>query len=188
MNLSSNKRIAVLAVVVFALDQLSKLGIIKYFGFGEEKVLLDGFFKLVYWLNTGAAWSMFRDNNQMLAIVDLLALLILFLVRHRFETHTTLGWVSLGLLFGGITGNLLDRLLPARQAVIDFIYFYIRRSGGREIGFPAFNVADSAICIGVALLFFLSLQKEKASAAQARAGAGNSTADRESPIADEAAQ
>ncbi|MCX6905266.1 MAG: signal peptidase II [Verrucomicrobia bacterium] len=188
MNLSSNQRIAVLAVVVFALDQLSKLAVLKYLGYAEEKVLVNGFFKLVHWGNTGAAWSMFRDSNDMLAIVALLALLVLFIVRHRFDIHTTLGWVSVGLMFGGIAGNLLDRLLPARRHVIDFIYFYLRRSGGGEIGFPAFNVADSAICIGVALLFFLSIQKEKASAAQAQAGAGGSAGGRESAIADEATQ
>jgi signal peptidase II len=89
-------------------------------------------------------------------------LLVLFLVRNRFDIETRLGWISLGLMFGGIVGNLTDRLLPTRRHVIDFIYFYVR-SGGDEIGFPAFNVADSAICVGVALLFILSFQKERSS-------------------------
>ena len=44
--------------------------------------------------------------------------------------------------------------------VVDFLYFYVVRRDGREAGFPAFNVADSAICIGVGLLFILSLQTE----------------------------
>lgn len=151
---------------VFALDQLTKLAVLNYLGYAEEKVVIDGFFKFVHWVNTGAAWSLFHDNNALLAIVALVALLILFLCRHRFDIHTTLGWVAMGLMFGGIAGNLLDRLLPSRQHVIDFIYFYIKRRGAfgaeAEIGFPAFNIADSAICIGVLLLFILSFQKEKA--------------------------
>ena len=164
MKFGPNKRIAILAVSVFALDQLTKLAVLNYMGYAEERVVIDGFFKLVHWVNTGAAWSMFRGNNELLAVVALIALLVLFLFRHRFETHTTLGWVSMGLIFGGIGGNLLDRLLPSRHHVIDFLYFYVKRRGASgpaaEIGFPAFNVADASICIGVLLLFILSFQKE----------------------------
>jgi len=163
LNLSSNTRVGVLALAVFALDQLTKKAVLNYLGFEEEHVVIDGFFKFVHWGNTGAAWSMFRNNNGLLAVVALVALLVLYLVRHRFDIHTTSGAVALGLLFGGIAGNLLDRLLPARQHVIDFIYFYLKRRGDSgEIGFPAFNVADSAICLGVALLFILSFQKDNA--------------------------
>jgi signal peptidase II len=155
---------ALLALVVFVLDQFSKLVVLKFLRYGEERVVIDGFFKFVHLGNTGAAWSIFRDNNEMLTIVALIALLVLFLVRERFAIETTLGWISLGLMFGGIVGNLLDRLIPSRHAVIDFLYFYVRRTGENgsvgELGFPAFNVADSAITIGVALLFILSFQKE----------------------------
>jgi signal peptidase II len=77
-----------------------------------------------------------------------------------------LGQLSLGLIFGGIAGNLLDRFLHGH--VVDFIYFFVSRRGGGEIGFPAFNVADSAICTGVGLLFLLSWQKDAASAAAAK--------------------
>jgi signal peptidase II len=151
---------AALASLVFVLDQLSKLAVLKHLGYAEEKGVVEGFFKLVHWGNTGAAWSMFRDNNEMLAIVALVALLVLFLVRHRFDIHLALGWISMGLIFGGIAGNLFDRLLPSRRHVIDFLYFYVQRDGKGELGFPAFNVADSAICVGVFLLFVLSFQKD----------------------------
>ncbi len=149
-----------LAVLVFVLDQVSKLAVLRYLGYAEAKVVIDGFFKFVHWGNTGAAWSMFRDNNELLAIVALVALLVLFLVRHRFDIHVTLGWISMGLMFGGIAGNLLDRLLPQRRHVIDLIYFYIRRADGSELGFPAFNVADSAICTGVGLVFLITWRSE----------------------------
>lgn len=159
MNLNSNRRIAALAAVIFALDQITKKVVLHFLGREEERIVIDGFFKWVHWGNTGAAWSMFHGNNEVLAIVALIAFVVLFLFRHRFDIHTTLGWMAMGLMFGGIAGNLLDRLV--RGHVIDFIYFYIKRRGdGGEVGFPAFNVADSAICIGVGLLFILSFQKE----------------------------
>jgi len=157
-----NRRIAAIALAVFALDQLTKLIVLRLLPVvGMEKVVVDGFFRFVHWGNTGAAWSLFRGNNELLAIVALVALLVLFLSRHHFESRTTLGQVAFGLIFGGITGNLLDRLLPSRQQVIDYIYFYVKQGGGGEIGFPAFNLADSGICIGVGLVFLITWKSER---------------------------
>jgi signal peptidase II len=156
--LNSNWRIAVLALAVFVVDQISKLLVLNYLGFTEERVVVPGFFKLVLWWNTGAAWSLFRDNNAILAAVAATALLILYLTRHHFEIHTLGGQISLGLIAGGILGNLTDRLL--RDHVIDFLYFYVVCRNGEEAGFPAFNVADSSICLGVGLLFVLSWLNE----------------------------
>lgn len=149
---------AILALSIFVSDQITKLLVINYLGLQEERVIVPGFFKLVLWGNTGAAWSLFRGNNGMLALVAVAALVILFLTRHHFEIHTLGGQISLGLIFGGILGNLTDRLL--RDHVIDFLYFYVIRRNGEEAGFPAFNVADSSICVGVGLLFVLSWLNE----------------------------
>jgi signal peptidase II len=160
-----NRRIAFLAFVVLALDQLSKQIVLRYLALHEERDIINGFFKLVYWSNTGAAWSMFSNQNEALAVVSLVALLGLFLWRHHFDTRSTLGQISLGLIFGGIVGNLTDRLIV--RHVIDFLRFYIYRRNGEEVGFPAFNIADSAICVGVFLLFILSWREpEPRSSAQ----------------------
>jgi signal peptidase II len=156
-----NRRIAAIALVLFAFDQLTKLFVLRFLDKGRERIIIDGFFKFVHWGNTGAAWSLFRGNNELLAIVALIALLVLFLSRHHFESRTLLGQIAFGLIFGGIAGNLMDRLLPSRQEVIDFIYFYLRQRGGGEIGFPAFNLADSAICIGVGLVFWITWKSEQ---------------------------
>jgi signal peptidase II len=163
MKHNSNLRVAGLALVIFLLDQLSKLAVLKYMEFPHEKVVIPGFFKLVLWQNTGAAWSLFKENNAILAGVAVVALVVLFLTRHHFELHTVGGQISLGLIFGGILGNLTDRLL--RNHVIDFLYFYVIRRDGTELGFPAFNVADSAICTGVGLLFLLSWRNETSKSA-----------------------
>jgi len=92
----------------------------------------------------------------------ILALVALFLTRHHFDSHKLSGQIAFGLIFGGIAGNLTDRLLPSRHAVVDFIYFYIQQRGGNEIGFPAFNIADSAICTGVGLIFLITWKNEHA--------------------------
>lgn len=162
MKFDAEKRIALLAGAIVLLDQLTKALVLQTLAYGQdEKVIIHGFFKFVHWGNTGAAWSMFHGNNELLAIVSLVALLVLFLYRRHFETRTWIGQLSLGLIFGGIIGNLIDRLF--RNHVIDFIYFYLQQRGGREVGFPAFNIADMAICSGVGLLFILSWKQENQS-------------------------
>jgi signal peptidase II len=154
-----NRRIALIAVLVVALDQVTKHMVLLLLPQPrQERVVIEGFFRFVHWGNTGAAWSLFRGNNGLLAGVALLALLVLFLSRHQFDSRTLLSQIAFGLIFGGIVGNLIDRLWVGH--VIDFIYFYVQQRGGAEIGFPAFNVADSAICTGVGLVFLITWRSE----------------------------
>lgn len=160
MNWHAERRLFWVALGILAADQATKILVTRNLAFHEELVLLDGFFKLVHWGNTGAAWSLFHGNNLALALVSAAALLALFFCRRHFATHTTRGQIAVGLLFGGIIGNLIDRLRV--DHVIDFIRFYVhRRESGTEIGFPAFNIADSAICVGVGLLFLMSWQENE---------------------------
>lgn len=159
-NLSPNKLIFGVALLVLTLDQASKQIVMRALHYSEEVMVLDGFFRFVYWGNTGAAWSMFRDNNFILAFVSVLALFVLYFVRRHFGVHLRTGQVALGMILGGILGNLTDRVI--HHHVIDFIYFYVNRRGGGELGFPAFNLADTAICTGVGLIFLISwLQDSK---------------------------
>lgn len=160
MSLGKNQRIAAIAFFILFFDQATKQIVLRNLQFHrDEHVVLDGFFKLVHWGNTGAAWSVLSGNNEMLAIISLLALLLLFFYREYFDTRTFMGQTALGLIFGGITGNLIDRLFVGH--VIDFLRFYLYQRGGTEIGFPAFNIADAAICTGVGLLFLISYQAEQ---------------------------
>jgi signal peptidase II len=162
LSLTPNRRIALIALGVIGLDQLTKAIVLRVLGYTEQKVVIDGFFKFVHWGNTGAAWSLFRGNNNLLALVAVAALVVLFFSRHHFNSRTLLGQVAFGLIFGGIVGNLIDRLW--RHQVIDFLYFYVQRRSGTELGFPAFNVADSAICTGVGLVFLITWQHERQTA------------------------
>lgn len=164
---SPNRRIAAFGFLIFVLDQATKAVVLHLLPEGAEHVVINGFFKFVHWGNTGAAWSMFRGNNELLAIIALVALVVLFLSRHHFESRTLLGQIAFGMILGGIVGNLTDRLLPGRRQVIDFLYFYVNRSDGSELGFPAFNVADSAICVGVALVFLVTWRADREAKAKA---------------------
>jgi signal peptidase II len=158
---TANGRIAIIAILVVAFDQFTKGLVVHLLGYGEERVVIDGFFNFVYWGNTGAAWSLFKGNNFILAAVAVVALVVLFLSRHHFDSGSLLGQAAFGLIFGGIVGNLIDRLRAHVHHVIDFLYFYLRQRDGNVIGFPAFNLADSAICTGVALIFLLTWRNEQ---------------------------
>ena len=158
LSAKSNRNLAIIAAVIFVLDQFTKWLVLNLLEKGDEKIIINGFFKFVHWGNTGAAWSLFRGNNGALALVALLAFVALFLTRHHFNSHTLPGQIAFGLIFGGIAGNLTDRLF--RNEVIDFIYFYMQQRGGGEIGFPAFNIADTAICTGVGLIFLITWKNE----------------------------
>jgi signal peptidase II len=161
MSFGATKRMAAVAVLVLAFDQLTKMAVLQWLGPADHKVVIEGFFRIVHWTNRGAAWSLFNQiagSNEWLALFAIVALVILFLARRHFDVHTAAGQVALGLISGGIVGNLVDRFVQGH--VIDFLYFYLERRGGGELGFPAFNVADTAICTGVGLVFLMSWQKD----------------------------
>ena len=148
------KRILATAAIVLVADQITKQLVLRALEGGETKIVIEGFLRFVNWKNTGAAWSMFEGSSLPLAALSVVALIALIKYRHHFETHTPTGKLALGLLIGGIIGNLIDRV--AYQHVIDFVRFYLIRSDGSELGYPAFSIADVGICIGVGLLFLLA--------------------------------
>jgi signal peptidase II len=152
--------IATVAALIYGFDQLTKFLVLQVLGQEEERVIIEGFFRFVHWVNTGASWSMFRGNNHVLAVVAAVAFVALIVWRKHFATQTLMGQIAFGMVLGGIAGNLTDRILPSRQHVIDFLRFYVETANG-EIGFPAFNIADSGICVGVALLFWVTWKQER---------------------------
>jgi signal peptidase II len=148
------RRVAVIAAAIAIIDQLTKLLVLRFLAANESRAVIDGFFSLVNVRNTGAAFSMFPDSNLLLTVVCVLTILALYTFRHSFGLHLAGCQIAFGLIVGGITGNLIDRLW--HQHVVDFLDFYI---GTHH--WPAFNVADSAICIGVALYIFVSWRNER---------------------------
>ena len=132
------------AICVVLLDQASKEWVRGAFSLHESIPVLPGFFNLTYVRNTGAAWGMFSGQNVALSALALVMLAVLVVFRRKILPPGRVHRVALGLLCGGIAGNLFDRL--RLDYVVDFLDFFVRNSH-----FPAFNVADSAICVGVGI-------------------------------------
>ena len=151
------RRLLFLAVVVFTLDQITKVWINHtipfetYFG-PDRITIIPGFFHLVHVGNTGAAWGMFAGKTLWLAALAIATLAGIYFFRHHLELRRTVTQVCFGLLCGGIFGNLVDRL--AHGHVIDFLLFTF---GSWD--FPAFNIADSAICVGVGIYLVQSFRE-----------------------------
>ena len=143
---------AVLAIagVILVLDQLAKLIVLERLSPGVMVPLIDGFVALTLVLNPGLAFGLLSGLpgpwRWIVAVLSLAALFVLARVAMRILTPgTVLDRTAIGLIFGGAVGNLIDR---ARfGAVVDFIDVHYR-----GWHWPAFNVADSAITVGVVLL------------------------------------
>jgi signal peptidase II len=152
-----------IAAVVLAADQASKAWIrarLPFNTYGEANgaiPVVHGFLYIVHVGNTGAAWSLFTGRSILLAAVAAAALVAIFLARKSLGLAGTHAQVCFGLLCGGIAGNLVDRVL--RGHVIDFLDFHF----GTYV-YPTFNVADSAICVGVALYLLASLKPARRTA------------------------
>lgn len=134
------------------LDQITKLLIQKAIRLNESVVVIHDFFSLTYIRNPGAAFGLFADQSVgfrsiFFLVISVVALSILFFFLAQTSKEDRSGLIAISLLFGGAIGNLIDRVRLGE--VIDFLDFYVGR-----FHWPAFNVADSAITIGISLLMF----------------------------------
>lgn len=147
--------VAGLAAVIVVLDQATKLAVVRDLAMYARVAVIPGFFDLTYVRNTGAAFSLMADQPAafrvpfFLLVSSAAALALLWFIRSTpRDDRVTL--VAAALVLGGAVGNLIDRVLYG--SVIDFLLVYVR-----EWHWPAFNVADSAITVGVAVLMIRSL-------------------------------
>jgi signal peptidase II len=136
----------VIVALVVPLDQLTKWWVSTHVSQFDPLVIIPGFLQITYARNTGMALGLFREMPvQFFILATLVALLAVVSVYRQFATGDRHAGVSLGLIVGGAVGNLIDRV--ARGSVVDFMQFDLQ-----VFIFPDFNVADSAIVIGVLLL------------------------------------
>lgn len=142
-----------LAGVVLAVDQISKHWVVGTYrtwptdGYGYSRPIIPGFFSFTYAQNTGGAFSILQSNTLLLAAASAVAAaaILVYTLRARSPLPGLLA-VALGGALGGALGNLLDRL--RLHYVVDFLDLH----AGTHYQWPIFNVADSAICVGVGLL------------------------------------
>jgi|UniRef100_A0A7C5AL00 signal peptidase II len=142
-----------------ALDQLTKFLVIQALPLGTQIPVIRGFFNLVHIRNRGAAFGLLANLSPHFAWGFFLATttLVLAVVAYlwwRLSEKDTLASFGYGLIFTGALGNLLDRLRLGE--VIDFLDFHLGR-----YHWPAFNLADTLVCLGAGLLVWAILQKDQ---------------------------
>ncbi len=152
------KFIFLLSLPLYAADQITKYLVLQSVDPDQPRVVIPSFLDLVNVTNTGAAFGSFKNNNGFFIAVSCVALLFVLSLLVRRRSHDVWRDVSLALLLAGILGNLTDRLLHGH--VIDFLLFDLHIPLAHP--WPAFNVADSCICIAVFCFIIHSFQHKVA--------------------------
>jgi len=146
-----------LTPLILIVDQLTKLYIDRTMQLYDSFPVIDGLFSITYLRNRGAAFSFLSEASWRLpffilaTVIAVVAILVAF---HKLRDEQRFAAVSLTLILSGAVGNLIDRVRLGE--VIDFLDVYWGRHH-----WPAFNVADSAICVGVALLALDMFREER---------------------------
>ena len=146
-----------LTSIVVVIDIITKLLVSSKLKEDSALTIISNFFSLYYVKNTGAAFSLFQNSLIFLIILSVVILLVLDNYIKKEKNMTKLTEVSLGLIMGGIYGNLVDRII--NHSVTDFLSFKIF-----NYNFPVFNIADICITIGSIILLvslFIDYRKEK---------------------------
>jgi signal peptidase II len=151
-----------IALTILFLDQVAKFWIHHSMRLHESIVIVEGFFAITYIRNPGAAFGFLADLSHQFRFyffvsVSILALIFLGIFFYKTPREDLLTQVGISLVVGGAFGNLIDRLRLGE--VIDFLDFFVG-----PYHWPAFNVADSAISIGLALLILQLFLRSKAEA------------------------
>lgn len=136
-----------IAVIIYALDQWLKWVVRSTLSPGQAIPVWPRVLEIDYIQNPGAAWGIFGHDRWLLVVIALLVVAIVVYIRTRYRLGA-LTQIGLGLLLGGAIGNLTDRVIFSR--VTDYIYVQI-------INYPVFNLADSAIVVGVILILLRTL-------------------------------
>ena len=152
--------LSVLTTLIILMDQVTKYMVVDHFRYGESVPMIPGFFSLTYIRNTGAAFGFLATANPsfrvpFFLVVPIIAMVVLGFLYRDLPQDARVRSMALGLVSGGALGNLIDRVRLGY--VVDFLDFHYKN----EYYFPAFNVADSAICVGVAILLLSTMTKRE---------------------------
>ena len=150
-------RFYLIALIIVIADQVTKWSVVRALPLGETRPALGKFLVLTHTRNTGGAFSLMQGGNYLFVTVAFLAIVALIYAFHRYQTRNLHMSVALSLALGGAIGNLVDRIRFGY--VVDFFDF---QGGTGHTLWPIFNVADSAISVGIVLLILRMLfAKEK---------------------------
>ena len=146
------KKPYIIAFLFFLIDLVSKQIISHVIRLEQSVKVIHNFFYLTYVKNSGAAWSILKDQRMLLLIVSVLVLFMInqYLKKEKIKKNE---YFVYGMIIGGIIGNLFDRIIYG--SVIDFLDFKIF-----GYDYPIFNLADTFIVIGMILLIIINIKKE----------------------------
>lgn len=148
---------AAVTAASLVIDQATKVLVDRTMALYQSIPVIDGFFSITYMRNRGAAFSFLADfdyRRPFFIAITLVAIAVIAVTFRKLRDDQRLAAFSLSLIFSGAVGNLIDRVRLGE--VIDFLDVYWKTHH-----WPAFNVADSAICVGVALLALDMLREER---------------------------
>lgn len=164
--------LATIAATLVVLDQLVKIYVHANFQLGETVPVIQDVFHITYVRNTGAAFGIFRDSvpwfrDAFFLSMPPIAMVIILAMLRSVPNSDRIQVFSLSAIFGGAIGNYIDRLRFGY--VIDFLDFHWKDVWS----YPAFNIADSAIVVGVCLLLLIMTVRERAAKRAGKAAPGN---------------
>jgi signal peptidase II len=144
-----------IAIFIILFDQVTKWLIVSRMHLGESIPIINDFFYITSHRNKGAAWGILQGQMWFFYAITVVVIIgIIYYIQKEAKGKWLLG-VSLAFMLGGAIGNFIDRLV--RKEVVDFIHTYIF-----NYNFPVFNIADSALVIGVVLLMIQMIKEERA--------------------------
>jgi signal peptidase II len=144
----------IIAFIVILVDQLTKWLIVKNMELGESIQVIENFLYITSHRNRGAAWGILQGQMWFFYIITTIVIIALvYYIQKEAKGKVLLG-VSLAFMLGGAIGNFIDRIY--RKEVVDFLNTYIF-----TYDFPIFNIADSALVIGVGMLMLQMLKEER---------------------------
>ena len=146
------KKSIIIIFAVFISDQITKYFIVKNFYFGESVAVIENVFHITYITNTGTAFGMLQKYGNILLAFSVVAIILISILVFKQKTNSLTHPLALSLILGGAFGNIFDRIF--RGGIVDFFDFRI---------WPIFNIADSAITVGIIVLFYHYLFSKKIS-------------------------
>ena len=147
-----NKKTLITAIIILIIDQVTKIIANNYLTINKSIVIIKNFFNFTLCHNDGVAWSMLSDLRVVIIIISFVAMAVIYRFMFCFKSNLRNN-IAFGLLLGGLSGNLLDRLISG--SVTDFLDFIIFK-----YDFPIFNIGDIAIVIGVILPVYAIIKGE----------------------------
>jgi signal peptidase II len=143
-----------IALAVILIDQVTKWIIVKEMYYGQSITVIENFLYITSHRNRGAAWGILQGQMWFFYLITVVVVVGLIIYIQKLKKQDKWFGIALALMLGGAIGNFIDRVV--RKEVVDFVNTYIF-----TYDFPIFNVADSALVVGVIIMFIMTLFEGK---------------------------